>query len=167
MSVKWKGIFSEIRKLNGGGPQGGLFGIFEYLSQSNDNADMVSPEDRFKFVDDLTLLEIINLLSIQISSYDLYSHVPSDIPTHNGFIKCEKLESQTNLKLINEWTEKKKMLLNLKKTKSMIFNFTKKHKFTTRLNINDEHIEVVDNIKLLETVISSDLKWDKKYFIFD
>ena len=35
--------------------QGGTFGILEYLSQSNDNANIVEEEDRFKFVDDLTI----------------------------------------------------------------------------------------------------------------
>ena len=89
MRVKWKGIYSRIRKLNGGGPQGALFGILEYLGLSNDNADMVSTEDRFKFVDDLTVLEIINLLMTEISSYDLHEHVPSDIPVHNKYIKTK------------------------------------------------------------------------------
>ena len=37
MSVKWKGIYSYARHLNGGGPQGGTLGILEYLCQSNDN----------------------------------------------------------------------------------------------------------------------------------
>ena len=55
---------------------------------------MVKPNDRFKFVDDLTVLEIINLLMIQITSYDIMKHVPSDIPTHNGYIDKEKLQSQ-------------------------------------------------------------------------
>ena len=27
MNVKWKGVYSTTRKLNGGGPQGGTFGI--------------------------------------------------------------------------------------------------------------------------------------------
>ena len=45
MRVKWKGHLSNIRELNGGGPQGSSFGIWEYLSQSNDNADFVNPED--------------------------------------------------------------------------------------------------------------------------
>ena len=58
--LKWKQIYSSERKLNGGGPQGALLGILEYLAQSNDNAYMVKPEDRFKLVDDLTTLEIIN-----------------------------------------------------------------------------------------------------------
>ena len=100
LRVKWKGVLSTIRKLNGGGPQASLFGILEYLAQSNDNANMVNKEDRYKFVDDLTTLEIINLLLIEISTYDLESHVPSDIPVHNQYIKKENLRSQKNLELI-------------------------------------------------------------------
>ena len=86
MRVKWKGIYSKQRHLNGGGPQGSLLGFLEYLAQSNDSADMVSEDDRFKFVDDLTVLEIINLLVAEISTYDLKAHVPSDIPLHNKYI---------------------------------------------------------------------------------
>ena len=91
---------------------------------------MVEPEDRFKLVDDLTMLEIINLLCMQITSYDIYSHVPSDIPVHNGYIDKKKLKSQENLSLINLWTKKKKIILNMKTTKNMIFNYAKKHRFT-------------------------------------
>ena len=58
-------MYSKIRKLNGGGPQVGTFGILEYLSQSNDNANMVEEEDRYKFVDDLTILDVINLLTME------------------------------------------------------------------------------------------------------
>ena len=87
-------MYSKIRRLNGGGPQGGTFGILEYLSQSNDNANMVEEEDRFKFVDDLTILEIINLLMMEITSYDLQYHVPSDILIHSNYIRREKLKSQ-------------------------------------------------------------------------
>ena len=122
---------------------------------------MVEPDDRFKFVDDLKILEIINLLSIQISSYDIKEHVPSDIPTHNGYISNDKLQSQKNLSLINSWTKKKKMILNQKKRKSMLFNFTKNYQFTTRLHENGENIEVVSEIKLLGTILTDDLKWDK------
>ena len=55
--VKWHDQTSTIRKLNGGGPQGATFGIWEYLAESNDNANCINPEYRFKFVDDLTILE--------------------------------------------------------------------------------------------------------------
>ena len=71
MSVKWHGCTSVPRHIKGGGPQGATLGILEYLSQSNDNADCVNSEDKFKFVDDLTILEIVNLLTIGISTFHL------------------------------------------------------------------------------------------------
>ena len=43
----------------------------------------------------------------------------------------------------------------------MLFNFSKKHKFTTNLQIDEETIEVVDQAKLLRVFITNDLKWDK------
>ena len=43
----------------------------------------------------------------------------------------------------------------------MLFNFSKKHKFTTNLQIDEETIEVVDQAKLLGVFITNDLKWDK------
>ena len=71
MKGKWKNIYSKIRKLNGGGLQGGTFRILKYLSQSNNNANMVDHEYRYKIGDDLTILEILNLLGIELSLYDL------------------------------------------------------------------------------------------------
>ena len=106
MSVKWKGYQTQPRKVNGGGPQGATLGILEYLSQSNDSADFVSVEDRFKFIDDLTILEIVNLISIGISSYNVKSQVPSDIATDDKFIPGENLESQKYLDQISMWTKK-------------------------------------------------------------
>ena len=81
MKVKWKEHFSSERELNGGGPQGSTFGIWEYLSQSNDNAQFVEEKNRFKFVDDLSFIEIIYLLNVGIATYNIHAHVPSDIPT--------------------------------------------------------------------------------------
>ena len=39
--VKWNGGISTERKLDGGGPQGATFGIWEYLAHSNSSADCV------------------------------------------------------------------------------------------------------------------------------
>ena len=41
------------------------------------------------------------------------------------------------------------MKLNIKKTKNMIFKFTKKYQFTTKLSVNSEQIEMVNQTKLL------------------
>ena len=52
------------------------------------------------------------------------------------------------------------MVINQKKTKAMIFNFTENYQFTTRLTLKDEIVEVIDSTRLLGTIITNDLKWD-------
>ena len=61
MVVKWHGEVSSVRDLHGGGPQGGNFGILEYLSQTNNNLDFIDEELRFKYFDDASVLELVNL----------------------------------------------------------------------------------------------------------
>ena len=160
MSVNWHGCRSVPRHINGGGPQGATLGILEYLSQSNDSSDCVRVEDRFKFIDDLSILEIVNLLTVGLSSFNLKHQVPTDIPLHNQFISPQNLQSQKWLNTINDWTKNQQMVINGKKTKSMIFNFTDNYAFTTRLELNNEIVEVIKNTKLLGTIITDDLKWD-------
>ena len=66
---------SQERKLNGGGPQGGNFGILEYFSQTNNNFDFIDDDLKFKYFDDATILEIVNLLSIGIASHNFKPQV--------------------------------------------------------------------------------------------
>ena len=167
MSVKWHGCKSVPVKIKGGGPQGATLGILEYLSQSNNNADIVSDQDRFKFVDDLTVLEIVNLLTVGITSYNIKQHIPSDVSVHNQFIPPENLKSQNWLNQINNWTNNQKMLINENKTKNMFFNFTKKYQFCSRLKINNQNIETLKKTKLLGTIITDDLRWEEntKYLV--
>ena len=119
MSVKWHGQRSVPRKVNGGGPQGATLGILEYLSQSNNCADLVNEEDRFRFVDDLSVLEIVNLLTVGLTSYNLKHRIPADIPLHNQYIPADNLQSQDWLTKINEWTLNQKMMINEQKTKNI------------------------------------------------
>jgi hypothetical protein len=88
-------------------------------------------------------------------------HVPSDVPVSNLFLQKEHLKTQENLTVINNWTKDNKMILNQKKTKTMIFNFSRKYPFSTRVETNGENIEVIDKTKLLGTVVTTDLKWDE------
>ena len=111
-------------------------------------------------MDDLSILEKVNLLTVGITSFNLKHQVPSDIPSHNQFIPPQNLQSQAWLDNIDEWTENQKMMINCKKTKTMIFNFTENFQFSTRLKIKEENVEVVETTKLLGTIITNDLKWD-------
>ena len=78
MRVKFNGEVSKILTLIGGGPQGTLLGGLEYMAQSNDNAEIVPTQDRFKFIDDLSILNLV-LLSGLLVEYDFFNHVASDI----------------------------------------------------------------------------------------
>ena len=161
MYVKWHGKLSSKRKMPGSGAMGATFGILEFLSQTNNNADNIPIENRFKFFDDLTTLEIVNLVNIGISSFNLKASIPSDLPWHGQIIDNKKLLSQRYLEELNDWSVKNQMVINQNKTKAMIFNFTKNHQFSTRLTLKGENIEIVDSMKLLGTHINTDLSWNK------
>ena len=85
MSVKWRDVMSVTKRLQGGGPQGSTKGVLSYMSQSNNNTDSVPEEDRYKYFDDATVLEVVNLLNIGLSSYRVRESIPSHIPSHNQF----------------------------------------------------------------------------------
>ena len=110
-------------------------------------------------MDDLTVLEKINLLIIGLASFNSRVSVPSDIPAHNQFIPAEHLKSQDYLNDIKNWTDNQKMVLNDKKTKVMIFNYTDNYKFTAKLSLNNQNLEVVQKTKVMGVQLTDDLKW--------
>ena len=67
-----------------------LVGLIEYFVQSNDNADCVDPELRFKYVDDLTVLELV-MLGMWLSDYNFKQHVASDIGIDEKFVSASNL----------------------------------------------------------------------------
>ena len=97
MVVKWNGKTSKIYPLPGGGAQGGQLGQLEYLSQSDDNADFLDQKEKYKFIDDLSTLEIINLIMSGLTSYNFKQHVASDIGNHGQFLPAKNIKSQIYL----------------------------------------------------------------------
>ena len=53
------------------------------------------------------------------------------------------------------------MQLNVDKSKMMIFNFTRNYQFTTNISHNGDDMKIIDETKLLGTVITNDLKWHR------
>ena len=51
------------------------------------------------------------------------------------------------------------MKINFKKTKMMLFNTHWSKKFMPKLNVGNNEVELVDEMKLLGVVIRSDVKW--------
>ena len=116
MAVNWHSVKSSIKRLPGGAPQGACLGVWSFLSQTNDNPEDAEDDLIYKFVDDKSLLEVINLFNVGIASHNIRASVPSNIPDSNVFIPSENLKTQKHMHDIQEWTSKKQMLLNVKKT---------------------------------------------------
>ena len=112
MQVRYNSAYSGIYSLPGGGAQGTLLGVLQFLVQSNDNADCVSSDMRFKFVDDLSILELVLLASL-LTEYDVRNHIPNDVGIDESFIPPVHLKTQSYLDEIAEWTERNQMGNNL------------------------------------------------------
>ena len=70
------------------------------------------------------------------------------------------MQTQTNLDRISEWTKQKQMLLNIGKTKTMNFNFTKNFQFSSRLTVEGQVLESIRETKLLGVIVNDSLSWD-------
>ena len=115
----------------------------------------------YKFVDDLSTLELLNLLTIGLSSYNFKAHVASDIGVHQKYLTPENFNGQDSLNALEQWTKDNKMVLNTKKSNVMIFNFTNDHQFASRLYLGGQLLDTISETKLLGVKITSDLKWHK------
>ena len=159
MRVKFNGELSEWFSLIGGGPQGTLLGQTEYLVQSNDNADNVAQEDRFKYIDDLSVLQLL-LLSGLLVEYDFHSHVASDVGIGQTYLPPNNFETQECLNTISRWTDDNLMKLNAAKCEYMVFSRSEEN-FATRLAINGTNLDRVHVSKILGVWISDDLSWSR------
>jgi hypothetical protein len=159
MIVKFNGEMSQLWTLIGGGPQGTLIGGIEYMAQSNDNADIVSPSDRFKYIDDLSVLQLVCLSGLLVD-YNFHEHVASDIKIGQEFLPPNSYSSQETINHISNWTRENLMKLNEAKCYYMIFSRSKAD-FTTRLTVNGNHIERKNVTQLLGMWLSEDLSWSR------
>ena len=130
-----------------------------YISLTNGNLNFLDTDEKFKFVDDASFLEVLNLLSIGLSSFNAKLQVPTDLSPECFFLPTEFTTSQKTLNNITKWTKDNEMKLNCDKTKYMIMNFCNSAQFQTRLYIEQEMIEKVRESQLLGVIISDDLTW--------
>ena len=110
-----------------------------YLVQTNENANHLDPEDRFKYIDDLTIIQIISLAGL-LTNYDFHNHVASDVGIGQEFLPPTSYETQEQLNTISQWTEANLMKINEKKCNYMIFSRAKVD-FVTRLTMNNNYIQ--------------------------
>ena len=134
-------------------------GGLEYLVQSNDNADIVPPEDRFKYIDDLSILQLVCLSGL-LSEYNFFQHVASDVGVDQEYLPATNYSTQQSLDYISDWTSANLMKLNEAKCSYMVFSRSKT-KFATRLTLNNQTLDRISVTKLLGIWISEDLSWSE------
>ena len=154
MSVCFNSEESSLYSLIGGGPQGSWTGQECFLVASDDNASFVEQEDRYKFCDDLSILELIMLGNI-LTEYNFHEHVASDIGLGERFLPAQGLATQENLDKISLWTSENLMKLKESKTDYQVFTRAR-DRFATRFTVNGKYIERKDVSKLLGVWLQED-----------
>jgi hypothetical protein len=129
-----------------------------YSVLSNDNADIVSPDDRFKYIDDLTILQLV-LLSGLLTEYNFLEHVPSDVGVDQMFLPAQSYATQDHLNYISNWTDEHLMQLNPTKCNYMVFSRAQTE-FTTRLKVKNTKMERTTVNKILGVWIKDSLSWE-------
>ena len=159
MKVRFNGEESDFFSLIGGGPQGTLIGQLEYLVFSNDNADIVPAEDRYKYIDDLTVLQLVCLSGL-LTDYNFTEHVASDIGIGQVYLPAVSYPTQDKLNYISNWSTENLAKLNEEKCNYMIFSRAQED-FATRLTVNNCKLDQKSVTKILGVWISEDLSWER------
>ena len=111
MEVKMNGYSSTSYDLIGGSPQGSILGQLLYIIGSDDVADDFPEDDKYKYIDDLAVLDAVKT-SDKLVDYDVWQQVPSDIATGEKFLAPHTFKSQTTNNTMQTWTAQNKMEIN-------------------------------------------------------
>ena len=123
---------STWKPVHAGVPQGTKLGHLIFLVMIN---DLSTTLPRCKYVDDVTVFEVVPLSSIETTIL------------------------QRELDKICEWKSSNNMKLNVTKIKEFIISFVKDPKLLDPLIVNSLPLESINTTKLLGVHLSSDLKW--------
>ena len=121
---------------------------------------MTDSEARLKYIDDLSLAELVRLDTNLCQSNDLSG--PKNFHDRNGLsLPQANTLLQRRLDDLVSYVQDHDMVLNSKKTKIIPLNFTKKFDFVPNFMLQNEELEVVYSTKLLGVMCSSDCKWSQ------
>ena len=175
MQVNYKGKFSGIKSLPGGGPQGTILALLLFIvlindigfeGQQNNVGDIITSkknlkiinEIHLKYVDDMTLAEAINLPEKLVKIPDrprpdsFHARTGHALPQENSRVYNQILRTK-------EFASKNDMKINYNKTKVITFNPCTSIDFMPEIKFDNKELELVDEVKLLGLTIRSDMKW--------
>ena len=160
MIVKYKSSQSNPKDLIGGSSQGTILGgINHNIASSDCGTEVITSEDRFRYYDDMYILELI-ILCEKLQEYDVRNHIPSDVAIDHLFLNPKKFRMQSYLDEVTKWTHENLMLLNEEKSNYILFTRSKSD-FTTRLLLNQAPIKRLSVVKILGVWIQEDMGWEE------
>ena len=188
MCVRYNGAESTEQYIPGGGPQGGLLTVILFNLQVNKagapcpiltqlilghtgpepaphNAGPLPPCHlrekirKKKFVDDLSLLESVNLKLALVPSPPIVG--PPNLHEQSGLmLPPDSSALQHQLADLLTFTNANEMKVNVKKTKILPFNTSKKYDFLPQLSFpGADPLEVIYETRLLGITLTSNLSW--------
>ena len=188
LCIRYHGAVSSDRSMPGGGPQGTLLIVLLFILQVNHAGDpcpvpatlpdgFAGPEpdpntvttlqachsvgktENKKFVDDLTLLEVVKLKNNLVPKEVLIGP-PNFHERHGLQFPAENTILQHKLDDLLAFTQENEMKINVKKTNIIPFNFTKSLDFIPELSFpGGDPIDVIYQTKLVGVIVDSTLSW--------
>ena len=182
MILRYRNEQSSEHCLPGGGPQGVTPGLLMFLVEVNDAgmdpppplpepveegdvacvpapppAALTDDELRIKFVDDLSMAEVVDLQELKQAEEIIG---PRNFHDRNALeLPPDKSKLQGRLRDLETYVRNHDMKLNTKKTKLIPFNFSRKYDFEPNLILDGNRLDIVYKTKLLGVVCTSDCKW--------
>ena len=155
--------------------QGTLLGLFLFLVLINDdgfhgqlnNAGELATSKRnmkavnqihLKYVDDMSLAESVNLKEMLVSvpgrpqPDNFHAKTGHALPQENSAVYKQLIETA-------EYATNNQMKINFKKTKMMLFNPCTSVDFMPDFQLGGHELELVEEMRLLGLIITSDMKW--------
>ena len=163
----------------GGGPQGTILGMFLFLilinsagfkdAVKNTGQLITNPRKNrgpikqihMKFIDDMTVAEAIDLKKKLIPNPDPDPPRPVNYHDRTGHVlSVGQSQVQGQLNELKEFTMKNEMKVNSTKSKVILFNSSRKYDFFPNLELEEgDSLEVVEELKLLGVILTSNLSW--------
>ena len=100
------------------------------------------------------------MLASLLTEYNFKQHVASDIGVDEMYVPASSLKTQENLHKIAHWTDQNQMQLNKDKTNYMVFSRSETE-FATRLSIDGDTIDRIEEVKLVGVWLTTWLDWEK------
>ena len=115
-----------------------------------------------KYVDDMTAAEAINLKKQLVKNPNSNPARPLQYHERTEHILPEgQSQVQDLLDQLVSYSADHQMKINSEKTKVILFNNARNYDFLPKCTIGDDNeLEVVEEIKLLGVMVTSDLKWN-------